>query len=116
MVDLFNDGDSRLPIRLKINGLAKAFQIADTDVEITAGATTSIPVTTTTMDLLDSGDTVILVDATTGTMHELTLSADLQSGATAIAVNSYTFTSNIPVGSIIFPSMKVICNKTYIGA
>jgi len=113
MVELFDDGENWLSIRKKINESIGAFQIADTDVLIAAGAVTSIPITTTAVNLLKSGDLVQLVDIVTGERHELTLSADLAAAATEISVVSYTFPSDIAVGSPIFFNMTSLLAKIY---
>lgn len=99
---LFNDSDVFLLIRTKINNINDCFQVAETDVTITAGAVTSVPIVTLTKNLLPSGEKVTLVNKLTGEAIELTLSASAASGATALTITSHTFAEDITTGSAIY--------------
>lgn len=113
MSDLFNDLELFQTIRAKINGLNTYFKIAETDVLISAGAVTSIPVVTVTQDLLFSGDKVWLADLDTGTAVELTLADDIQTGDTALTVVEYTFADDVPIGSHIYYKYSDLLSKIY---
>lgn len=116
MADYFANGDTRLPIRNKINALSGCMKVFETDVLISAGATTSVPVVTLTKSILPTGYTVILVDANTGDQHTLTLDAAALNADTALTIVSYTFPSDIPVGSFIYVNIIDILNTLYYSA
>lgn len=114
--DLFANGDIGLLIRTKVNNLNGYLQIAETDTLIAAGATTSIPIVTLTKNLKLSDWTLplILVDILTGEEHTLECTTDIVATDTAIAVTSYTFTTDIAVGSAIYVKMEDLLALLYL--
>jgi len=106
MADWIADGESVLSFRNKLINFNNQFKITETDVIITAGAVTSIPVTDFGDGVLKSGDVVYLEDNTTYQLHALTLISDYTSGDDAMAVSSVTFATDIPVNSAIYFSIK----------
>jgi hypothetical protein len=110
MENLFEDGDSGLLIRTKINAADGCFKIMETDVLIAAGAVESIPVVTLTKSLIWSGQKVTLVDIITGETHELTLADHAEDSDTYLTITSYTFASNIAVGSAIYYKFSDLLN------
>jgi len=116
MANLFENNDTGLLIRTKFNVADGCFKIMETDVLVGAGAVTSIPVVTLAKSLLTSGEKVTLVDITTGESHELTLAADAESSDTDITITSYTFASDIAVGSAIYYKMTDLLNHIFFPA
>jgi hypothetical protein len=114
MSDLISDGDLFLPIRTKLNDLNNFLKVAETDVLITAGAVTSIPIVTTTQNLLNNGEKVTIVDPVSGVTVEVTLSADAGSGSESLSITSHTFTADVPVGSGIYFKMVDLLAKVYV--
>lgn len=109
MSDLISDGDVGLLIRTKLNGILDLLKIAETDEAITAGAVTTVPIVTTSGNLLASGETVIMIDQETGEAYTLTLAAALLSSATSMTISSYTFAADVASGAkIYFPMTKFL--------
>ena len=113
MADFFANYESVSVARTAINSLADALKLAETDEAITAGAVTSIPVADITYNCAVSGDPIILIDASTGTAHSLTLAADVLAAATALTISSYTFASDIGTGSKIYYPGQYMANRIY---
>jgi len=113
MGNIITEGDTSLLIETKLNNLNSLFQIAETNDTITAGNQTSIPVTTTTQDLLFAGDTIYLQDDDTGELHALTLDGDLLSGEAVIGITSHNFATDIQAGAKIYYSYADLLNRIY---
>lgn len=106
MADWIADGEIGISIRNKLINFNNQFRITETDAVITAGAVTSIPVTDFISGVLYAGDVVYIEDNTTYELHALTLSANYTAGDNALAVNSHTFATDVPVNSAIYLSFK----------
>ena len=113
MTDLISDGDVFLVVATKLNNLNGFFQVAETNVLITAGAVTSIPIVTLTQNLLRSGKKVTIVDKITGVVSEVTLAANAASAAAALTITSHTFASDVPSGSAIYYKYTDLLNSIY---
>lgn len=115
MSNLYENGSIFLEVRSKINAVAGFLKIAETDVLITAGATISIPIVTLTKNLLGTAQItkVQLLHATTGIIHELTLTAGMFSADVALTIASYTFPDDVPVGSGIYLKLEDLLAYIY---
>ena len=102
--DFYANGTSWLVVRTLINTLADICKVGETDDTITAGAVTSIPIVDSQYNSLRDNDYIYLVDPATGTAHLLHLADAIEVEDTAITIDEYTFTTDIPAGAKFYIS------------
>ena len=102
----FEDGDSGLPIRNKLNAVASLFSLTSTDGDGSIGTITSVNVNpinvSSNAKVAFSGQTIKIVDKDTGEILTMVLSADWEKDDTSISVVSYDLVATLPDESFIF--------------